>query len=86
MYAAFLDLLAAYDNVQRPWLWDHLQNIGTPQHLLQTVMAMYRGGVYTLIDGDKISGEVAPEILYENRIWPSDMDIMRWLLMATRWV
>ena len=61
MYAAFLDLLAAYDNVQRPWLWDHLQNIGTPQHLLQTVMAMYRGGVYTLIDGDKISGEVAPD-------------------------
>ena len=61
VYAAFLDLLAAYDNVQRPWLWDHLQNIGTPQHLLQTVMAMYRGGVYTLIDGDKISGEVAPD-------------------------
>ena len=38
-----------------------LTNIGTPQHLLQTVMAMYRGGVYTLIDGDKISGEVAPD-------------------------
>jgi len=62
VYAAFLDLLAAYDNVQRPGgLWDHLQNIGTPRHLLQTMMAMYRGSVYSLIDGDKISDEVAPD-------------------------
>jgi exonuclease III len=60
LYTVFLDLEAAYDNVQRDKLWKHLESLKMPAYLLRAIMAMYRGGVYILVDGDKISGAVAP--------------------------
>jgi len=60
LYTVFLDLQAAYDNVQRDKLWEHLNRLKTPEYLLRAIMAMYQGGVYILVDGDKISDEVAP--------------------------
>ena len=60
VYAAFLDLLAAYDSIPRERLWEHLQRIRTPQYLRDIIQSMYRGCLYLLIDGDKISEEVAP--------------------------
>ena len=60
VYTAFLDLLAAYDSIPRERLWEHLQKIRTPQYLTDIIQTMYRGCRYLLIDGDKISEEVAP--------------------------
>ena len=60
LYTVFLDLQAAYDNVQRNTLWEHLEKLKTPGYLLRAIMAMYQGGVYVLVDGDKMSGKVAP--------------------------
>jgi hypothetical protein len=57
---AFLDLLAAYDSIPREKLWRHLQKINTPQYLRDIKQTMYTGCLYLLIDGDKISREVAP--------------------------
>jgi len=61
VFAAFLDLLSAYDSVSRERLWTHLQKLGTPQYILNTIRAMYQGGIYILIDGDKCSEEVSPD-------------------------
>ena len=36
------------------------QNIKTPQHLRDIIQTMYTGCLYLLIDGDKVSEEVAP--------------------------
>ena len=60
VFTAFLDLLAAYDSIPREKLWRHLQKIKTPQYLRDIIQTMYTGCLYLLIDGDKISGEVAP--------------------------
>ena len=61
VYTAFLDLFAAYDSVPRERLWRHLQKIKTPQYLRDINQTMYTGCLYyLLIDGDKISEEVAP--------------------------
>ncbi len=40
--AAFLDLTAAYDSLQREKLWAHLQNIHVPKYLLSAVRALYK--------------------------------------------
>ena len=60
LYTVFLDLKAAYDSVRRTRMWDHLENIKAPLYLRQAIIAMYEGGVYVLVDGDKVSDEVAP--------------------------
>ena len=60
VYTAFLDLFAAYDSVPREKLWRHSQKIKTPQYLRDIIQTMYTGCLYLLIDGDKISEEVAP--------------------------
>jgi len=60
VYTAFLDLFASYDNVPREKLWRHLQTIETPQYLRDIIQTMYTGYLYLLIDGNKISEEVAP--------------------------
>ena len=44
----------------REKLWRHLQKIKAPQYLRDIIQTMYAGCLYLLIDGDKISGEVAP--------------------------
>ena len=59
VYTAFLDLFAAYDSVPREKLWRHSQKIKTPQYLRDIIQTMYTGCLYLLIDGDKISEEVA---------------------------
>jgi len=41
-------------------LWRHLQKIKTPQYLRDIIRTMYTGCLYLLIDGDKTSGEIAP--------------------------
>jgi len=60
VHTAFLDLFAAYDSVPREKLWRHMQKIKTPQHLRDIIQTMYTGCLYLLIDGDKISEELAP--------------------------
>jgi len=60
VYTAFLDLFAAYDSVSREKLWRHLQKIKTRQYLRDIIQTMYTGCLYLLIDGDKVSEEVAP--------------------------
>jgi len=60
VFTAFLDLLAAYNSIPREKLWRHLQKIRTPQYLRDIIQTMYTGCLYLFIDGDKISGEVAP--------------------------
>ena len=60
MFTAFLDLLAAYDSIPRKKLWRHLQKNKTPQYLRDIIQIMYTGCLYLLIDGDKVSEEVAP--------------------------
>jgi len=60
VYTAFLDLFAAYDSVPREKPWRRLQKIKTPQYLRDNIQTMYTGCLYLLIDGDRISEEVAP--------------------------
>jgi hypothetical protein len=36
-YVAFMDLEKAFDTVNRAKLWEILQNIGIPRHLIRTV-------------------------------------------------
>ena len=59
VFTAFLDLLAAYDSIPREKLWRR-KKIKTPQYLRDIIQTMYTGCLYLLIDGDKISEEVAP--------------------------
>ena len=60
VFTAFLDLLAAYDSVPKEELRRHLQKIKTSQYLRDIIQTMYTGCLYLLIDGDKVSKEVAP--------------------------
>ena len=60
VFTAFLDLFAAYNSIPREKLWRHLQKIQTSQYLRDIIQTMYTGCLYLLIDGDKASGEVAP--------------------------
>jgi len=60
VFTAFLDLFAAYNSVPREKLWRHLQKIKTPQYFRDIIRTMYTGCLYLLIDGDRISEEVAP--------------------------
>jgi hypothetical protein len=60
VYTAFLDLFAAYDSEPKEKLWRHLQKNKTPQCLRDIIQSIYTGCLYFLIDGDKISEEVAP--------------------------
>ena len=60
VFSIFLFLFAAYNSVPREKLWRHLQNIMTPQHLRDIVQSILTGCLYLLIDGDKISEELAP--------------------------
>ena len=60
VYTAFLDLFAAYDSVPREKLWRHLYKIKTLQYLRDNIQTMYTGCLYLVVDGEKISEEVAP--------------------------
>jgi hypothetical protein len=53
MHTAFVDFSQAYDTVPRPRLWEHLQSIGVPRYLTDSLREIYRGDEYILIDGDK---------------------------------
>ena len=61
LFAAFVDLTAAYDSIDRTKLWTHLEEINTPFYLLKAIKGMYDGGMYILIDGDKASDPVTPD-------------------------
>ena len=60
VYIAFLFFFAACDSVPREKLWRHLQKLKTPQYLRDIIQTMYTGCLNLLVDGDKISEEVAP--------------------------
>ena len=60
VFTAFLDLLAAYyDSIPREKFGGTCKKL-TPQYLRDIIQTMYTGCLYLLIDGNKISGEVAP--------------------------
>ena len=59
VFTAFLDLLAAYDSISREKLGDTCKKL-RPQYLRDIIQTMYTGCLNLLIDGDEISGEVAP--------------------------
>ena len=61
VFAAFVDLTAAYDSIDRNKLWTHLEEIRTPTYLLTAIKGMYDGDMYILIDGDKASDPVIPD-------------------------
>jgi len=51
LHTAFTDFKQAYDIIDRPHLWDHLNNIRMPTHLVNVIKRMYDGDEYVLIDG-----------------------------------
>lgn len=48
LYAAFVDLKAAYDTVQRPLLWEALLRLGVPAQMVQAVRSMYDSASVTM--------------------------------------
>jgi hypothetical protein len=53
LHTAFIDFKQAYDTIDRPHLWDHLNIIRMPTHLVNVIKQMYDGDEYVLIDGAK---------------------------------
>ena len=53
LHTALIDFKQAYDTIDRPHLWDHLNNIRMPTHLVNVIKQMYDGDEYVLIDGAK---------------------------------
>ena len=53
LHTAFIDFKQAYDTIDRPHLWDHLNNIRMPFYLVNVIKQMYDGDEYVLIDGAK---------------------------------
>ena len=54
LHTAFIDFKQAYnDTIDRPHLWDQLNNIRMPTHLVNVIKQMYDGDEYVLIDGAK---------------------------------
>ena len=54
LHTAFIDYKQAYDTIDRPHLWNHLNNIRMPTHLIKNVIGqMYDGDKYVLIDATK---------------------------------
>jgi len=51
LHTAFIDFKQAYDTIDRPHLWDHLNYIRMPTHLVNVIKQMYDGDEYVLIDG-----------------------------------
>ena len=51
LHTAFIDFKQAYDTIDRPHLWDHLNNIRMPSHLVNVIKQMYDRDEYVLIDG-----------------------------------
>ena len=60
LFVAFMDFTQAYDKVERPALWSHLQRMGMPAHLLGAVQGLYDGDSYVLRDGEKCTPPVLP--------------------------
>jgi len=53
LHMVFIDFKQVYDTIDRPHLWDHLNNIRMPTHLVNDNKQMYDGDEYVLIDGAK---------------------------------
>ena len=51
VFVAFVDFTAAYDKVDRPKLWAHLQHLNIPPHLLRFIQMLYHDPIYVLKDG-----------------------------------
>ena len=56
LHTAFIDFKQACDSIDRPHLWDHLNNIRMPTHLVNVIKQMYDGDEYVLIDDAKTTG------------------------------
>ena len=50
---ALIDFKQAYEPIDRPHLWNHLNNIRMPTHLINVIRQMYDGDEFVLIDGAK---------------------------------
>ena len=55
LYAALIDVTAAYDSVEHEPLFAHLQQQGVPLFLRRCLADMYDGAQYILLDGDKVA-------------------------------
>ena len=55
LHTAFIDFKQAYD---RPHLWNHLNNIRMPTHLVNVIKQMYDGDEYVVIDGAKTTSTI----------------------------
>jgi hypothetical protein len=53
LHTAFIDFKQAYDAIDRPHLWNHLNNIRMPTDLVNIIKQIYDGDEYVLIDGAK---------------------------------
>lgn len=60
MYAAFMDFTQAYDTVDRPALWKHLEQSQLPPYLLAAIQALYDSDSYVLVDGAKRTPPIHP--------------------------
>ena len=56
LHTAFIDFKQAYDTIDRPHLWAHLNNIRMPTLLVNFIKQMYDGDEYVLIDDAKTTG------------------------------
>ena len=43
LHTAFIDFKQAYDTIDRPHLWDHLNKTRMPTHLVNVIKQMYDG-------------------------------------------
>jgi hypothetical protein len=62
LFVAFLDFSQAYDRVDRRALWAHLEQIGTPPGLIQSIQGLYAGDAYTLVDGQRRTPLIHPTL------------------------
>jgi len=60
LHTASIGFKQAYDTIDRPHLWDHLNNIRMPTHLINVIRQMYDGDEYVLIDGAKSTSIIIP--------------------------
>ena len=50
LHTALINFKQAYDTIDRPHLWDHLNKSWTPNHLINVIRQMYDGDEYVLIE------------------------------------
>jgi len=57
LYLVFIDLIKAFDSVNRPGLWVILSKIGCPHKFISIVKSFYDGMLASVIDGGSMSSQ-----------------------------